>query len=622
MSAPGASKIVLFCGGRGSATIIRALLRQGDVELTLIVNAYDDGLSTGALRNFIPGMLGPSDFRKNLSYLLGNYSHAQYALRSLMEYRLPTSSGAAEIEKLSGFARNDNLALLDEPLKGWFSQLPAANSARLRDLLGRFFDHAAAAETPFDYRDCSLGNLVFAGAYLRQGRNFNAAAAEVGDLVGSRARLLNVSDEQNRVLAALKQDGTFLASEAEIVGPQTPSPIQHLYLLRQPLTADETRSLASCDMTSKHAFLAERDSIPAISPEAAAALATADIILYGPGTQHSSLFPSYRIARAALAAAPAKVKALAMNLDSDHDIQTLSARDILNRAVGYGASVTHVLLDREARVPADSLDQSGSVQILRGAFATPARPRLHNGTAIAQALLPLQTGADRNTASVEIFADIHNRSVASDELIEEFLETDWQGAPARLVLNRVSRPEGDGISTVRRDGLFPETGYLRDWLRQGTSEYLVLMTGDGAYRFGDVQAIIRLLQQQQSLGGVFGSRTQSRRQFITSVRAAYGEHRFLYRLGKAAAFFLSLAFYLRTGVIFSDPLTGLRVFRRQSLAHLPDVAAGDAPLAVVRRLIRHGVEVAELPVVYRTYSGFTDPHWRIKRGLRNLAGLL
>ena len=61
------TRIVLFCGGRGSATIIRALLRQSDVELTLLVNAYDDGLSTGALRNFIPGMLGPSDFRKNLS---------------------------------------------------------------------------------------------------------------------------------------------------------------------------------------------------------------------------------------------------------------------------------------------------------------------------------------------------------------------------------------------------------------------------------------------------------------------------------------------------------------------------------------------------------------------------
>lgn len=621
MSVPGATRIVLFCGGRGSATIIRALLRQTDVDLTLIVNAYDDGLSTGALRNFIPGMLGPSDFRKNLSYLLGNYSHAQYALRSLMEYRLP-ASGAVEIEKLAGFARSSNLAALDEPLKGWFTQLSPAISGRLCDLLGRFFDHAAAAETVFDYRDCSLGNLVFAGAYLRQGRNFNAAAADVGDLVGSRARLLNVSGEQNRVLAALKQDGTFLASEAQIVGPQSPSPIEHLYLLKQPLTLDETQSLSARDLAGKHAFLGERDAVPTLSSEAASALAAADIILYGPGTQHSSLFPSYRIARAALAAAPARVKALVMNLDSDHDIQTLSAADILNRARFYGAAVTHVLLDKESRMAAAQLMQSRDVEILQGNFSTKARPQTHNGTAVADALLPLKTGSDRTAASVEIFADIHNRSVASDELIEEFLETDWQGAPAQLVLNRVSRPDGDGISTTQQEGLFPDSAYLRDWLRRGTSDYLVLMTGDGAYRFRDVQTIIRLLQQQQSLGGVFGSRTQSRRQFITSIQAAYGENRLLYWLGKAAAFSLSLAFYLRTGVIFSDPLTGLRVFRRQSLTHLPDLMAKEAPLGVVRQLIRHGVEVAELPVVYRTYSGFTDPHWRIKRGLRNLAGLL
>src|ERR1700761_2156658 len=113
-------RIALFCGGRGSATIIRALLRRTDIELTLLVNGYDDGLSTGALRNFIPGMLGPSDFRKNLSYLFGNYSQAQYALKSLMEYRL---DGEGEIEKLARFTREGEPAQLDAPLRDWFAQL-------------------------------------------------------------------------------------------------------------------------------------------------------------------------------------------------------------------------------------------------------------------------------------------------------------------------------------------------------------------------------------------------------------------------------------------------------------------------------------------------------------------
>ena len=613
-----AARIVLFCGGRGSATIIRALLRRTDVELTLLVNAYDDGLSTGALRSFIPGMLGPSDFRKNLSYLLGNYSEAQYALKSLMEYRLP--GGAPVAENLARFARDADITLLQEPLKSLFAQLAPQLSERLRDLLARFFDHAAGSA--FDYRDCSLGNLVFAGAYLARGNDFNAAAAEVGDLVGSRARLLNVSGDQNRILVGLKQDGTFLPCESAIVGPQSPIPITNLYLLRAPLTVEEAQNMAALDFSGKQSFLTSRDALPVMSPAAADALARADIILYGPGTQHSSLLPSYRIARAALAASPAPVKALVMNLDGDNDIQGLTASDLVDRALEYGAPVSDIVLNDEAdRLPAGALsaDSFRGARIVRGAFATPFRPTVHNGSAIADAVLTLHM--DAPSTSLEIFADIHNRSVAGDEIVEEFLETDWGGAPAQLTLNHVMQADAGPIATVYLDGMFPESGYFRDWLKHGASDYLVLMTGDGGYRFRDVQAILGLMERQPSLGGVFGSRTQSRRQFITSIQAAYGEHRVLYWLGKVAAFFLSQLFYLRTGVIVSDPLTGLRVFRRQSLVGLPDIRS-DAPLAIVRQLIAHGVEIAELPVLYRTFSGFTDPYWRVRRGLRNLMGLL
>jgi 2-phospho-L-lactate transferase/gluconeogenesis factor (CofD/UPF0052 family) len=610
MSAP--VPIVLFCGGRGSATIIRALLRRSDVELTLLVNAYDDGLSTGSLRNFIPGMLGPSDFRKNLSYLFGNYSQSQYALKSLMEYRLPGDTGT-----LQRFAETADLALLQEPVKGWFAQLVPETSTRMRALLARFFTHAAGRD--FDYRDCSLGNLVFAGAYLEKNSDFNAAAAAVAELVGTRARLLNVGEQQNRILAGLKQDGTLLASEAAIVGPQSPSPITGLYLLAEPLTAADVAELAALDQAGKERFLAARDSVPSLSKAAAEALAGADVILYGPGTQHSSLFPSYRIARAALAASPAPVKALVMNLQSDQDIQGLCASDIAERAMQYGAPVTHILLAENCGLQSGALSGESwrGAQLRRGRFRTAIRPQVHNGSAVADSVLGLLK--QRKSASVEIFADILGRSVASEELVEEFLETDWNGVTAHLTLNRVA-PQESVVASSNLPGLFPETAYFRDWLRNGTSDYLVLMTGDGAYRFADVQAILRLLEQQQSLGGVFGSRTQSRRQFITSIRAAYGENRLLYGLGKMAAFFLSMVFYLRTGVIFSDPLTGLRVFRRDAMTELGEIA-GDAPLAIVRQLIRKGIEVAELPVLYRTFSGFTDPNWRIRRGLRNLAAL-
>jgi 2-phospho-L-lactate transferase/gluconeogenesis factor (CofD/UPF0052 family) len=619
-------KIALFCGGRGSATIIRALLRHTDVELTLIVNAYDDGLSTGALRNFIPGMLGPSDFRKNFSYLLGNYSSAQYALKNLMEYRLPADNAATDIERLAHFCRRGEFAIIANPLKAWLMELPPAMLTRMRGLLGRFFDHAAGSQVTFDYRDCSLGNLVFAGAYLLRNRDFNAAAAEVGDLVGSRARLLNVSDEQHRVLIGLKQDGTVLASEAEVVGPQSSAAIADLYLLEQGLTSAERAALAAMDTNGKRDWLAARNATPDLSVFVAAALAEADIILYGPGTQHSSLLPSYRIAAAALAASPAPIKALVMNLDEDNDIQGLTVSDIFDQALGYGAVVSHILIDHHGRVPLGAIagDLRRDARIVQGDFANHFRPAAHNGGAIVDRVLALHGGTGSSALSLEIFADIHRRSVASQELIEEFLETDWKGGDVSLTLNRGT--PGDAalpITVTHHGGLFPETARFRHWLNSGRSDYLALMTGDGAYSFRDVQNIVSLLERQPSLGGVFGSRTQSRRQFITSIQAAYGENYLLYALGKIAAFFLSALFYLRTGVIFSDPLTGLRVFRRASLMRLPaQMRDCNAPLALVRRLIQHNVEVAELPVLYRTFSGFTDPHWRVRRGLRNLASLL
>lgn len=385
-------KIVLFCGGRGSASIIRALLRQPDVDLTLLVNAYDDGLSTGALRSFMPGMLGPSDFRKNLYWLLADDSNAQYGLRSLMEYRL---TSAAEAGKLARFARTGDADVLGAPLKDWFTEQPPALSAQLRELLARFFDHAAGAE--FGYRDCAVGNLVFAGAYLACGNDFNAAIGKVADLVRSRARLLNVAEAQDRILVGLKQDGSFLSCEAEIVGPQSPVPISDLFLLKQALTQQELEALAAQDVAGKRQFLAARDATPALSPAAADAIAQADIILYGPGTQHSSLLPSYRIAAEALAKAPATRKALVVNLDSDNDIQGFFVADLVDRALTYGAPVTEILMDHDSALSPLPGDSYRGAKIVRGAFANAWRPGLHNGAAVASHLLGKEA---RNTASI------------------------------------------------------------------------------------------------------------------------------------------------------------------------------------------------------------------------------
>ena len=94
--------LVLFSGGSGTQSITEALLKHPQISLTIVINAYDDGHSTGRLRRFIPGMLGPSDVRKNINRLMPATERCHKALKRISDYRLPV-----------GIARADALAFVE-----------------------------------------------------------------------------------------------------------------------------------------------------------------------------------------------------------------------------------------------------------------------------------------------------------------------------------------------------------------------------------------------------------------------------------------------------------------------------------------------------------------------------
>ena len=78
-------------------------------------------------------------------------------------------------------------------------------------------------------------------------------------------------------------------------------------------------------------------------------------------------------------------------------------------------------------------------------------------------------------------------------------------------------------------------------------------------------------------------------------------------------------------MIFSDPMTGFRVYRRAKLETLENLLAPGprvTPMTITKLLVKNRVEIAELPVQYRTFAGFTDPRWRLQRGFANLMGIL
>lgn len=643
-------KIALFCGGRGSASIIHELLSWPNLQLSLIVNAYDDGLSTGALRHYVSQMLGPSDFRKNLSYLLDPYSKSQYALKNVLEFRLPNTPQAPEIAELQRYSQQKNLEALTSPLRQTFASIAPQQAITICDLLDTFFRYAEQNPLAFNYQDCSLGNLIFAGAYLQNNHNFNAAANQISQLVHSRALLINVSKGENRILVGLKEDGELLASEADIVSSQTPTPIHRLFLVKEPIDIALWKTWQPANLAEKVAWLREQESLPEISPEAEKALTEADIIIFGPGTQHSSLFPSYRIAQKQLQQASAPIKALIMNLDADHDIQSLTSQQVLDFALQYAGdplnhqqTITHVLLDKHCSLPPGQLAGKKTYKkchVIRDAWANPFKKHLHNGSAVFEKVSSLWESTlaiqQNNTQTASLFVDLHSRYLGIHELYDEFLEINWKQLFKQVdLIIHASKPNPDqptlptaesDFITLKHwqcDGDFPEVTCFFNWLEQEQSEYLILLTGDGKYCFRDVILGIKLLEQSH-FSAVFGSRNQSRRQFKNSLRAAYGEKKILRTCSFLGSFLISALFALRFGVVFSDPLTGFRIFKRSRLCAM-DVSIKKQPrrrihnlISLTSFLIRNDQEIAELPVTYRTFSGFVDPHWRFRRGLKNL----
>jgi 2-phospho-L-lactate transferase/gluconeogenesis factor (CofD/UPF0052 family) len=633
-------RVSIFCGGRGGSRLIRELLRHPGVEINALINAYDDGLSTGGLRGFIPGMLGPSDFRKNLANFLHWHSSHQYALTRLLEFRLSGDRG--QIEGWRAWAEGGDH--VPAGLLPFVHELAEAAPV-VRGYLAEFFRYQAAQDQPFPFADCSIGNLIFAGAYLKNDRNFNAATSELARQFQSQVRLLNVTRGENRVLVALKEDGEILESEARIVGPQSRARIVDLFLLAEPPAPAKLERLRQLSgIEEKREALRGLHRPAEISPEARAVLLESDLIIYSCGTQFSSLMPSYLTVGLgdAIAQSPARAKIFVTNIHHDHDIRDFSAHGLVTHALALlgdpgnaRSTVTHVLSTRHSTQPENLLPRNGNedgaplphLQWIDGDFENPAQPGTHSGYLAVGRILEIHEEALVSAEpELDIYVNLYERSLAVGQLIEEFLELPWtlHFHRVRLRFNGIEVPPLNlpphlTIESTRRDELFSEVRELADWAGRRTSKYLATLSGDGEYRLRDI-LYAREILTHHAFAAVYGSRMQSRNQFLHSLDAAYGESRLLYLCSLAGGFAFSLLFFLRFGVIFSDPLTGFRLYNRgalggvlDKLAHLRD----DSASGTTRLLMQGKCEIAEVPISYRTFRGFTRVGWRLRRSFKN-----
>jgi 2-phospho-L-lactate transferase/gluconeogenesis factor (CofD/UPF0052 family) len=323
--------VVSFNGGRGAKNLIPALANIDGINLTSIVNAYDDGKSTGTIRAFFR-MLGPSDIRKVQEAMVPQELTDYNAIMRAYDYRYPASEtretimsglnafGTGSTDELCGIQFQDKT--IQESLRVFIQCL-------LRGI--RLIERAEAKV--FSFHDCSLMNLIYAGAYLHFGHNFEDATIFIDKLFKLKGTVLPTSNE-DRKLVAIREDGTILYSEAEIVELRANSRIKRIYLLDQ---YPDKQLLSEMSMEEVEEYFDMAHRLVGTTARVVQSISDADIIIYSPGTQHSSLYPSYMTLGItdAIAANKKALKVFITNIGEDYETPSYDANDFIEGAIRY-----------------------------------------------------------------------------------------------------------------------------------------------------------------------------------------------------------------------------------------------------------------------------------------------
>jgi 2-phospho-L-lactate transferase/gluconeogenesis factor (CofD/UPF0052 family) len=618
-------RVVLFSGGRGSGALAELVGTDARVALTVAINGYDDGASTGEVRRFLGDSLGPSDFRKNASRLARLRKTCPAALVDLLDRRLPDGATEADLRRLID-------TLHTSAPGGQFSDIDPAARAAVAARLRRFDDAYRTAERPISFHDASVGNFVFAGGFLACERRFNPAVDDYCALVGLPPGLVeNVTDGANAFLVALDDDGRLLGSEEEIVDAKRHNRVREIFLLGHPLGEEERTRLAAMAPDARRQALESRSLQPPLNPRLAARLADAHLIIYAPGTQHSSLFPSYLTPGLgpAIAANLHAIKLLVTNIQTDAEITGRSALDLIDRAVFYlrdkgrvaiptPCLITHYLLNDPAGgsseqpyVPLGRLESIEDPRLVRVGNYEAGHTGRHDA---AKVLAPYIDGFIARERSQPRVAVVLDETRSPGKVVQTILEMVRGGIEdLRISLGVFHSSEADLDPAFLARLPFPVTRMaaataperdreVREALTAGRYDYAVLFDSSGMYNGEDIAGLAAHLTLGR-LDAVWGSRRLSVRDIQESYRLRYQHKAVLGAISAFGSHALSLQFLALYGRYVSDTLSGARAVRAS------DVLAVDCPLGhklinhyLLSTLLRRRAEMLEIPVQFFAIS--------------------
>jgi uncharacterized cofD-like protein len=371
--------IVLFSGGSACRSINLALCGQ-PVRLSRVVPAWDSGGSSKVIRESLD-VLSVGDIRQALMTMAHGEGRAGDVVK-ICNARL--SSGLDNADARAEFAfyadgRHPLLERMEPGLRG-----------AILNYLGTF---RSAISADFDFRNGSIGNFILTGAYLAHNRDINTAIFVFRKLCDVSSSVWPSSTANSITLSARLKDGRDIIGQHKVTALETAESETGIRDIS--LFADETGG--------------------AVLPNEAVieSIATADAIVFGPGSFFTSVLPHFLVAGIVTAIA-GNLRARRVMIGNILQCRETRGRDLAG-IVDAAAAVwrrqggeevrpfTHVLGNRQlfpfektvgpfAYLSTGALDETCSrlgAQPVVGEFEDAWQRGHHDGTAIAAALMTL-----------------------------------------------------------------------------------------------------------------------------------------------------------------------------------------------------------------------------------------
>ncbi len=404
-------KIVLFSGGTGSIAIQKgfaALYGYDNYRMDVVINAYDNGKSTGACRKVFNGkILGPSDLRKNqlTQYELmhgkeiQDKSSYEAKLLNLLELRSDAQNHVDYYSKAHALLEDSDF--LCEDIKTEFLSL--LDFFFFEDSENKKYRETVRSVV---FHNFSLANIFYAACAAQNGYSLATAGKKMSEILRIENRVHLISDV-NLYLKAETESGKRIGDEGGIVGWK--NPVDHIRrVILEDRLGNEYVPMVDEGNTDKVGEL----------------ICDADLIIFSSGTQWSSLIPTYmhKNFRELIRNAKAK-KYLVMNNVEDYDMVGLCADELIGTVGRYlDLDDITVLLNDNAVESMKHVDKK--YRTIHGKLSMP-QSRKHIPEAVASAIMRNYFSVSEGTFRLisdldgtlwDAYGDSHAKAVGRENL--------------------------------------------------------------------------------------------------------------------------------------------------------------------------------------------------------------